>query len=176
MSESKIIIQYQKQLLAFITDKVTNREDAEDILADVFLKLLKQDNLPTNPIAWLYHVTNNQIIDYYRKKKPLDELPNELTVLKDDESQFYQLTQCIQPMIKTLKPDQASVIQLIDIEGLKQQQAAEKLNISKAALKSRLLRARKQLKSMIVNCCPPVLNKQGSIEDFNDPKVHCAKC
>lgn len=56
----------------FIRDRVSNEEDAEDILQDVFLKLISNvDKLIDNQKvhAWIYKTTRNAIIDYYRRNQ-----------------------------------------------------------------------------------------------------------
>ncbi len=62
------------RLLAFIRRHVDNSDDAEDILQDVFYRLVNASNL-VEPIeqvtAWLFRVTRNRIIDWYRGRKPM---------------------------------------------------------------------------------------------------------
>jgi RNA polymerase sigma factor (sigma-70 family) len=82
---SKLITEYQPRLKSFIRQQVSNKEDAEDILQDVFHQLTKTVNTAMNPIehvsAWLYKVARNTIINKGVKKQE-EELP----VYHDDES------------------------------------------------------------------------------------------
>ncbi|HTO86886.1 MAG TPA: sigma-70 family RNA polymerase sigma factor [Thermoanaerobaculia bacterium] len=61
------------RLRHFIRKRVPNREDAEDLLQDVFFELVEAYRL-VKPIeqvgAWLFRVARNRIIDRFRKKKP----------------------------------------------------------------------------------------------------------
>jgi len=63
--------QNRKKLLNYIRRKVSNSEEAEDILQDVFYQFF--NSLRSEPIerisAWLYRAAENRIIDWYRKKK-----------------------------------------------------------------------------------------------------------
>ena len=63
----RLIVEHQPQLKAFIHRRVSSKEDAEDILQDVFYQLVKAVNNTMNPIeqvtAWLYRVTRNTIIN-----------------------------------------------------------------------------------------------------------------
>jgi RNA polymerase sigma factor (sigma-70 family) len=62
------------RLLSFIRQRVSSREDAEDILQDVLYQFLKgfSDIRSTERItSWLFTVTRNKITDYFRKKNPL---------------------------------------------------------------------------------------------------------
>ncbi|KMQ70382.1 RNA polymerase sigma factor [Chryseobacterium koreense] len=61
---------YGGKLMSFIRPKVRNREDAEDILQEVWYQFSNLTNLGEimNIGGWLYRVSNNKIIDKYRKK------------------------------------------------------------------------------------------------------------
>ncbi len=61
---------YGGRLMSFIRPKVKNTEDAEDILQEVWVQFSNLTNLSeiANVGGWLYRVTNNKIIDRYRKK------------------------------------------------------------------------------------------------------------
>jgi RNA polymerase sigma factor (sigma-70 family) len=69
----ELIAKYQPRLQSFIRGKVASREDAEDILQDVFYQLVKTVNTTMNPIeqvsAWLYRVARNAIINHAAKKR-----------------------------------------------------------------------------------------------------------
>lgn len=81
----ELIAKYQPQLKSFIRGKVSNNDDADDILQDVFYQLVKTVNTAMNPIenvsAWLYKVAQNTIINSKTKKRE-EELPR----FEDDES------------------------------------------------------------------------------------------
>lgn len=67
----------RSRLLNFIRRRVLTKEDAEDLVQDVFYQLASSDNAD-EPIgqltAWLYTVAKNKIIDWYRKRKPIKRL------------------------------------------------------------------------------------------------------
>ena len=70
MDISTIFKKYQSQLKGFIAKRVSGKEDREDILQDVFYKLLQTDPVAIEQISsWLYSVTRNLIIDRSRKYK-----------------------------------------------------------------------------------------------------------
>jgi RNA polymerase sigma factor (sigma-70 family) len=64
----------RRRLLEFIRRRVNSREDAEDILQDVFYQLVASYSV-TEPIekltSWLFTVARNKIIDWYRRKRPV---------------------------------------------------------------------------------------------------------
>lgn len=61
---------YGQKLFAFIRDRVRTREDAEDILQEVWYQLYRTSEAIEQMGAWLYRVARNKIIDRYRKKLP----------------------------------------------------------------------------------------------------------
>lgn len=73
---------YQRQLLSFIRIR-TSGHDAEDVLQDVFLRLVEADNDSpvTQTASWLYQVARNKIIDNSRKRR---EQP--ITLTEDNEA------------------------------------------------------------------------------------------
>lgn len=61
------------RLLRFIRSRVANEEDARDIMQDVFYQLASHHGMVEtieNMASWLYRVTRNRIVDWYRRRKP----------------------------------------------------------------------------------------------------------
>ncbi|HET6558589.1 MAG TPA: sigma-70 family RNA polymerase sigma factor [Prolixibacteraceae bacterium] len=78
-----------KRLQGFIRKRVHSREDADDILQDVYSQLVEADRLmkPIDQIsAWLFTVARNRITDLYRKKKTIS-MPESLS--ENEEESFY---------------------------------------------------------------------------------------
>ena len=66
-------IEEKDRLLGFIRNRIPDRDEAEDLMQDVFLRLiLNSTGLQTieNITAWIYSVTRNRIVVFFRKKKP----------------------------------------------------------------------------------------------------------
>ena len=72
MDVGKVIKEFQPVLKAFIRKRVATNEEAEDIVQDVFYKLVKTIDGAANPIqhvsAWLFKVARNTIINKGKKK------------------------------------------------------------------------------------------------------------
>lgn len=68
---SHVVSKYGDKLIAFINNKVGSREDAEDILQEVWYQFVNLANLSeiVNIGSWLFTVSRNKITDNYRKKK-----------------------------------------------------------------------------------------------------------
>ena len=84
-----LIEEHQPRLKSYIRKRVANKEDADDILQDVFYQLVKAFDETVSPIyevsAWLYKVAHNTIINTYKKKKeePLPDSEPDETFLED---------------------------------------------------------------------------------------------
>lgn len=160
---------YQQRLLQFIRAKVSTSNDAEDILNDVFLKLThvaNKDNIPKNISAWLYRVTKNSLVDYYRKKKPYEQLPSDLLEEVDHPDVIKQLSNCMLPMIQALPESYQLPLRLSEIEGMKYKEVATEMNLSVPAVKSRILRGRQKLHKSMLSCCSLKQNDAGEVVDF----------
>lgn len=75
----ELIVKYQPQIKSFVQKRVTNEDDAEDILQDIFYQFIKTLNTAMYPIenvsAWLYRVARNTIINAGIKKKEVEIPP-----------------------------------------------------------------------------------------------------
>ena len=139
---------------------VTNREESEEILNDVFLKVF--NNLhkydPTQPFkAWLRTIVVHTAIDYYRKNQKyqlqidIDEIdavdfnPDIISKISSEE---------IMTMIQQLPPAYRMVFTLYVVEGYNHREIADLLNIKEGTSKSNLQDARKKLQKMILVAYP----------------------
>ncbi|HBH45804.1 MAG: hypothetical protein A2445_02890 [Candidatus Jacksonbacteria bacterium RIFOXYC2_FULL_44_29] len=148
---------YFNDIYKFIYFKVSGRETAEDLAAEVFFRVwryLKQNKNIDNVRALLYKTARNLIIDYYRKDKPtsLEEVDEQQLVIskaslvesvsrRDDHER-------LQAVILELKDEFREVIVLKYIQDLSHQEIAKILNKEVGAVRVLLHRAIKQLRSI----------------------------
>ena len=172
--------EYRVKLVSFIRSKVETSEDAEDILNDVFVSLIKKTGVnesPDNIGAWLYRVTRNRIVDYYRTKRRFEELPDELASESADTCIIRQLSSCMLPMIKALPKIYQHPLILSEIEGEKYKEVANELGLSLSAVKSRIIRGRKKLHKRMLSCCTFYRDNAGNIIDYEASGVNfCHDC
>lgn len=172
--------EHQKQLLFFIRSRVSTVQDAEDIASDVFTKLIQQANYnktPDNISSWLYQVTRNAIIDYYRSRKLPEDIPEDLIAEEEENSALKQLSPCLLPMIQALPDAYRQVLIRSEIEGKKYKELATELGISLSAVKSRVLRGREKLHKSITACCSLERDATGNIMDYQQKtSLACRSC
>jgi len=172
--------EYNEVLLRFIHSKINSPEEAEDILSHVFSKLLmtaKNKDIPENISSWLYRVSRNSIIDYYRTRKNFTELPLHLTDEVEESDILQELEQCLLPMINELPEKYRSTIILSEIKEKKHKEIAAELGVSLSATKSRVLRGRKMLHNSFLECCNFEENQKGNISGYEKKtKDSCNYC
>lgn len=173
----KVWEEFHGSLKQFILRRVSDEHHADDILQDVFLKvhthigtLRDTEKLP----AWLYQLTRNVIIDYYRAARANSELP-EVAYEPEDrlENVVLELVPCIQAMIESLPEVYRQALVLTQYEGLTQAELATRLNLSLPGAKSRVRRAREKLKKMLLDCCHFEFDRLGRVIDY---QPRCACC
>ncbi len=86
-TSEKIWLEYHSRLRAFIATKISDAAARDDILQEVFLKMhtgLASLKERTKLKSWLYQITRNAVIEYFRAHKPTVELPESLPQAKTD--------------------------------------------------------------------------------------------
>lgn len=173
---------FSQRLLYFIKVRVNNENDAEDILQEVFLKIHKNLDSLSNEAklpAWIYRITRNSIIDFYRRKhstKVSFQDNNEYLQNKESGKGIHDIKGCLNSFIKQLPNKYKSAVELSDIKGLKQKEIAEIFNISIPGAKSRVQRGREMIKQHFIDCCKFTLDKKGKLIGGEWPNENCTTC
>lgn len=170
-------------LSVFIKRRVNNNQDVEDILQTVFLKIYNNiNNLnETNKVhAWVYTITKNAIIDFYRTQRHdsyiacLEE--DVLSDVQEDETLNNEISQCLKVMIQYLPEKYKQALILTELENLTQKELAVKMGLSVSGAKSRVQRARMLLKEMLLSCCDFEMDHRGNIIDYKQKSKDCKYC
>lgn len=74
--------EYAEKVRGYVFGKLSNRDDAEDIVSDIFLKIYEKyptfDGSRASVSTWIYTITRNTVIDYFRAHRICAELPDDL--------------------------------------------------------------------------------------------------
>lgn len=165
------------RLFRFILRRVTDPDDVEDILQDVFLKVhlhLETIQNIEKIESWMFQITRNCIVDFYRKP---DHPPIEKEIPVYDEypgeDTAENLAPYLQEIIQSLPEKYSQAIILTDYQGKNQQELADHLGISLSGAKSRVQRARQKIKDIMLACCHFEFDARGIIYDYRE---HCCCC
>lgn len=171
MTTERIWNDFKSDLLRFIQSRINDRDLANDILQDVFVKIhanLNALNTNTSLISWVYRITRNTIIDHYRRKKILVYKEDIQDLLSEEEpSQVKDFSQCLGSFIAQLPDKDREALEKTGYGKMSQKTYAELTNESYSAVKSRVQRARKKVKDLFVDCCGIQTDKYGNVIDDN---------
>src|SRR5437870_4579614 len=164
------------QLRSFIRSRVRNHATAEDILQDVFLKI--HQKLPTVRAserleAWVWRITRNAIADHFRKLRPSEPLPEALALASEAPTDLPDLRPCIRQFVDQLQPAYREALLLTEWRGLTQDEMGKRLSLSPSGAKSRVQRARGQLKKLLLDCCRFELDRRGNILEMTPHQKTC---
>ncbi|HYW45471.1 MAG TPA: sigma-70 family RNA polymerase sigma factor [Bryobacteraceae bacterium] len=164
----ELVRRYEGKIFRLAQHVTQNREDAEDVLQETFMKAyehLDQFKGDSKFYTWIVRIAVNQALMKLRRRKSdksvsLDEtidtgedtLVREIAAWDENPEQRFtreELGGILDSAIESLEPPYRSVFVLRDIEELSTEETAEALNLSVPAVKSRLLRARLQLREKL---------------------------
>lgn len=141
-----VVTQYSQLLLRIAFTRVKSTHDAEDVVQEVFLKLITKQPCFRNEEhekAWLIRATINLTCDMlkssFRQSVPLDE-----SILSSQEEPNQLLS-----AVRSLPEKYSTVLHLYTYEGYSIKEIAQILALPAATVGTRLSRARKQLKRIL---------------------------
>ncbi len=164
-----LVNQYERNIFRLALNITSNKEDAEDVLQETFLKAythLGRFQGNSRFYTWVVRIAVNESLMKLRKRRSdrqvsLDEgvetdddglLLREIVDWGDNPEQRYAKTEwqeILAEATQTLEPAFRTVFMLRDIEQLSTEETAEALGLSVPAVKSRLLRARLKLRQRL---------------------------
>jgi len=165
---SELLRRYEGKIFRLALHITQNREDAEDVLQEAFLKAyehLNQFQGQSKFYTWIVRIAVNQALMKLRKRKSdrsvsLDEtidtgedtVAREIAAWDENPEQQYsreEINEILKSAIDGLAPIYRAVFVLRDVDELSTEETAEALELSVPAVKSRLLRARLQLRDKL---------------------------
>ena len=153
---SQIVSDYQQMVFTIVVRIVNNREDAEDICQEIFIKVFKSlDSFKEESefSTWLYRIAYNTTLSEIRKRKMVfasfdddlstmkeEELNENMEELATEERIFY-----LEQALKTLPAEDALLITMFYLENQSIEAISRISNLSRANVKVKLHRIRKKL-------------------------------
>ena len=165
---ARMVDAYSPQVYRLALRMLRDPQEAEDVLQETFLnayRALEGFEGRSSLGTWLYRIAANQALMRLRRHEPAavsvdepvsgsnsEELPRQLfdwCCLPEEEFMNAEAQSQLDASIEALSPALRAVFVLRDLQGLSTLETAEALNISEAAVKTRLLRARLQLRESL---------------------------
>jgi len=166
-----IVKKYEKMIYNLAMTKTQNRENAQDISQECFLrayKMLRSYRTDSAFSTWIYRICQNLIFDHFRKNKKTKTVSLSLSASESDDGELKEIDiadnssepseqiirnekiEKIREIINSLPDDLREIIILRDFRNLSYADIAEMLDIEIGTVKSRLNRAREKLKNYII--------------------------
>ncbi len=166
MHLEEIIRHFKQELLGFVKKRVRDDDTAKEIHQEILIRIFtglpglkNQESLK----SWIYRIARNAITDHFRNKKHTSsEIPEEYREEEVVSDMSHELTPCIKPMMKALKPSYRFALEMTEA-GKSQKELAESMQISYSGAKSTVQRARKELRKVLEQCCKIEADVYGSI-------------
>lgn len=177
----------EARLRPFIARRVRAEADVDDVMQDVFLRMLRglpQLRSEERFGPWVYQVARSAIAEHRRQaaRHPVvGAAPAEQTALDegDDGAVERELATYIAPFVAMLPSPYREALTLTELEGLTQKEAAAMLGISLSGMKSRVQRGRQRLREALEACCAIALDVRGrvvSCEPRRDGRLPSSCC
>ena len=176
---SQIWTEYGSRLRGFLSSRLANDADVEDVLQEILLKTHRRAHTVLDPEklgAWLFQVARNALVDHLRKRT--DEASpdaDDVEVLLPEGAEKIrgELARCIRPFLADLPEAYREAVEAVDLEGRSQKALAEELGLSHSAIKSRVQRGRRLLAERFQQCCRFEVDARGNVLDYESRGEGC---
>ena len=158
----EVLVENHRRFLRFLESRVGSRDVAEDILQDAFVRTLDRTEAlrdESAAMAWFYRVLRNAVVDHYRRGGAEERALAHAAGIADesvpprDEELYEAICGCVAGLVDTLKPEYATAIRRIDLDGVPVVQFAREVGITPGNAGVRLHRAHAALRKQLALSC-----------------------
>lgn len=146
--------EYQVKLVNFAVARLGNWQEAEDLVQDVFVKLMTYDGIinKTTIRSFVFTITNHEVMNILRRRACRHKV--EENVAYEQELQhcvveYHDTLRMVNYCVDQLTPSCAKVYRLTLFDGKCAGEIAKELNVSKRTVESQLLTSRKKVRMML---------------------------
>ena len=153
------LVANHREFLAFIQRRVGSAALAEDILQDAFVRNMEKfDTVRDTAVGWFYRVLRNAIIDHHRRtgsaERRSEAFEREQEVTSHEDEELHRVVcKCVAELTETLKPEYATALRRVEVEGVSVKDYADEAGISANNAGVRIFRAREALRKQVVRSC-----------------------
>lgn len=157
MDKEQIYRDYHAKVFRYIRSKINHIQDAEDIAADVFVKVYEKldtfDETKASLSTWIYTITRNALIDYFRTRRTFSGIPE---ALADDgsvaeEIENKEMLETLAQALGALETRERDILILRYYSGKTLKEIAAKMGLSYAYVKVLQNKALEKLKCFFEN-------------------------
>lgn len=174
------------KLRSFLLSRTHDRQVADDLLQETFLRVHRKldsvrDEQRLN--SWVFQIARNLVIDHYRARgrtvagdlgeSPADAVPGPSSSTPNLNR---EVASWLPAALDSLPPEYSRAVRLYEVEGLSQQEIAERLGLSLSGAKSRIQRGRRKLKGLLEDCCRFQFDRRGNVLSYHPRNCSCDDC
>lgn len=177
---------FESQLRGYAARRVKESE-LDDVVQETFLRIhhaLESGTEVRDLRGWVFQVLRSAIADHHRKRarsreesagEEIDDAPVPSSVGERAEgaNENERVGGWLPFFIEALPPTQREALRLVEIEGLSQVEAARRLGVPVATLKSRVQRGRKRVRDLVQACCALKQDRRGNVIDWERKNPCC---
>jgi RNA polymerase sigma-70 factor (ECF subfamily) len=167
-------------LHGFVHRRVADRHAVDDIVAEVMLRIHTHlDRLDDHEkvTAWVFRIARNAITDHYRRTARRPDAPSDLPEghpdgdgdvdqwVDDQDLVIRELSVVLRPLVDQLPDDYRRALELTDLGGMSQAEAARIEQVSVSGMKSRVQRGRRLLVARLHQHCEITFDSRGMPAD-----------
>ena len=163
MNNNQLISNYyaahRDELLSFIAVRITNAVEAEDLVQDIFLRLLRGHHLitPDTLPALIYTMARHAVSDYYRRRRIYEEYEHyikrsDCTSEIESLISARQLMERMERSLARLPQACCEIYRLHIYDGMKVRDIARELSLPYKQVENRLGQARKAVRQQLRSC------------------------
>jgi RNA polymerase sigma-70 factor (ECF subfamily) len=173
-----VLVENRARFLAFLEKRVGGRDAAEEILQQAYLRGMDRGGglrAGESAVAWFYRLLRNALTDHWRRcdaeRRALAAYADEAAPASAGDSALLEaVCGCVSGLVDTLKPELASVVRRVDLEGVPLREFAGRAGITANNAAVRLHRARQALGRQLRRTCAA-----SNLAALRDCDCDCAK-
>lgn len=172
--------EFHGALKGLVIKTVKDPNDADDILQDIFLKIMlhsEKIERAENLRHYLFGIARNATNDYFRHKKNAREnqqIDDAISIEETAHALNAAIAECcVRNFVSKLPDKYREALMLTEFEDVSQKDLAQRLGISYSGAKSRVQRGKEKLKELILACCAFESDRYGNVRDTENKNCSC---
>ncbi len=173
------VAEFSGKLRGFIRRRVRDDATADDLAQETLLKVYRsraalRDGQRIE--AWLYRIARTTLIDFYRRRRPGEELPADLAEETGEgaDEVTAAMVRSLRRFLEELPELYREPVRLAEFDGLPLAKIALRMGLSLTAVKSRVRRGRAMLRKKLQDCCRLEFDRLGKIIGYERRSLqHC---
>ncbi len=157
VSYNKLFVRYYNRLCQYVYGMIQDKSDSEDIVQELFLQLWngrKKIAVTENVSAYLYKMAKNRTLNHIRSaanyKKLLDSQESQSGYYEEGQLEVDEFRIALYDCIDKLPDRSKQILILHRVQGMKQKEIADKLNISVKTIKNQIWTSLQRLRKCLV--------------------------